>query len=99
MNLNEERANYFQDFKNNKKPVYGISGNGLNAAIPHLTFRKLNEDRIAILTWMKKSDAESWLSEHKLTNSYVVELYYSELMRLLDELSPSQRKGYTIELV
>ena len=56
MNIHEERANHFQDFKSKKKSVYVVAGDKTDPAIPHFAFGKLDEERIDILAWMEKED-------------------------------------------
>lgn len=99
MDIHQERANYFKEFKDNRKPVYVISGHTENPGIPSLAFRKIDAEKIAVLAWMDEVKAEDWRKEHRLDSSHVVTLEYSELMRLLGALNPVQRKCYTIELV
>jgi hypothetical protein len=99
MDIHQERFNYFKDFAKGHKVVYVINSKPETAEVTHLTFRKLDSGRTAILAWMDKDKAESWRKENNLEKSQVIVLTYSELMRWMKQLEHDQRKLYTIELI
>lgn len=100
MNIHDDRKKYFEEFRNNIKPVYMIfSGSNSIKEIPQFVFRKIDDIRIAILAWREKGDAEEWRLQKKLDNTRVVEISHSDFKKMLDELTPEQRKGYSIELI
>jgi len=99
MNSSENRKSYFQEFKKGKANVFVISGNPIIQALPKFAFRKIDDDKIAILAWMNRDEAEGWRQANKSNNSVVAELNYSDLMQYLNESSPVTRKNCTIELI
>jgi hypothetical protein len=99
MNSSEDRKRYFHDFKNGKTNIFAISGNLIIQTLPKFAFRKIDDDKIAVLAWMNRDEAEDWRQGNKLNNSAVVELTYSELTQYLNESSPVAQKNCTVEII
>ena len=99
MTLSEQRKAHFDAFTQGKATVYAVSSGSAVVNVPNLAFRKLSEERVAILAWMDQKAAEEWSLAHIEQDSMVITLTYSDLCSMLSDLTPTERQGYTIELI
>ena len=99
MDIHQKRINSFKDFKESGKPLYVIYTEIENSKVPCFVFRKVDSEKIAILAWMDIAEAENWRKQRGLNASRVVALTYFDFMRLIEGLTPDQRKMHTIELI
>jgi hypothetical protein len=99
MSLSEDRKRHFQEFKDGKVSVFVITSSSTLEVVPKFTFRKIDDQNIAILAWVDRNEAENWLHSQKLNKSAVVELPYSELLQYLNGVSPVAPKNCKIELI
>ena len=89
---------HFAEFKKGNRTIFVIMGPPGNPAVPRFVFRKVSDHEVAILAWRDRTAAESWRLERRFDLLTVIEWHYSDLVRLLEPLSPAARARYSIEL-
>jgi hypothetical protein len=75
-------------------PLYAIVG--IANGVPVL--RKVDDRRVAIVTWKNRSDAEGFRTGYQMSDSSVVEITYQNLMELTDTSFPSGVRISSIEI-
>jgi hypothetical protein len=99
MDIHELRQQCFKDFHAGRITIFAIAS---PEPAPDTSFfmRKLDSERLSILVWMNRNEAEGWLSENKLNSSArVVEATQKQMKDFLESHSPEYRARIKLELI
>jgi hypothetical protein len=99
MDATAERRLFFEQFKQDQAVVFVIEGPTSGPDNLPFMLRKLDDERVSILAWIHKEEAEKWRVSNVGDDFHVTELSYIGLENRLKTLSAPGRQRLSLEVI